>query len=118
MPFMILSVGRDPVLLKTRTSALADLGYTVESAASINAAIERILKGNFDLILLCNSLREEERLRLISVCRRQAPSTPVLIVSENGKSISAVGDQVIPALQHQIAVAVAEVLPWVHSSVM
>jgi len=113
MPFTILSVGRDPILLKTRRSALLTAGYAVESVASITGAIERILQSDFDLILLCTSLREEERLRLASVCRRQMPFTPVLIVSENGASIPAAGVQVMPELQHQIAVAVADALPRV-----
>lgn len=113
MPFMILCVGRDPVLLKTRRLALVTAGYAVESVASTTGAIERVFQGDFDLILLCTSLREEERLPLVSVCRRQTPFTPVLIVSETGASVPAAGVQVMPALQHQIAVAVAEALPRV-----
>jgi CheY-like chemotaxis protein len=115
MSFTILSIGRDPVLLKTRRSALLTAGYATESVASITGAIERILQGSFDLILLCTSLREEERLRLVSVCRRHMPFTPILIVSEDGASIPAAGIQVMPALQHQIAVAVAEALPKAES---
>lgn len=111
MPLMILSVGRDPVLLKTRRSALITAGYAVESVASITGAIEKILEGDFDLILLCNSLREDERLRLVSVCRRRMPCTPVLIVKENGESMSAGGTEVMPPLQHPIVAAVAEALP-------
>lgn len=111
MPFTILSVGRDPILLKTRRVALLTAGYAIECAASVAGAIERILQGDYDLILLCMSLREEERLRLVSVCRRQTPFTPVLIVSESGTSIPAAGAQIMPVLQHQVAVAVAEALP-------
>ena len=110
MRFVILSVGRDPLLLKTRRAALAAAGYAVESATSLTSAIEKILEGDFDLMLLCNSLREPERMRLVNICRRRAPSTPVLVISENGAASSASGTAVIPPLQ-LIAEAVADALP-------
>lgn len=110
MRFMILSVGRDPLLLKTRRSTLAAAGYSVETVTSLTGAIEKILEGDFDLILLCNSLREEERRRLVNICQRRLPSAPILFVSENGTTSSASGTQVIPPLQI-VAEAVAEVLP-------
>jgi len=110
MRFVILSVGRDPVLLKARRSALAGAGYAVESVTSLTSAIEKILEGDFDLILLCNSLGEEERLRLVSICRRSKPSTPILILSENGAVTYAAGTPVIPPLQIVVD-AVAEALP-------
>jgi DNA-binding response OmpR family regulator len=90
---------------KTRRAALAAAGYAVEPATSLTGAIAKILEGDFDLILLC-TLREEERLRLLHICRRRIPSTPILVVSENGAASSASGTAVIPQLQ-LVAEAVA-----------
>ncbi|HKF23647.1 MAG TPA: hypothetical protein VKE93_18880 [Candidatus Angelobacter sp.] len=110
MRFMILSVGRDPLLLKTRRAALAAAGYAVESVTSLTSAIEKILEGDLDLILLCNSLREKERLRLVHICRIRIPSIPILVVSEHGAASSASGVALTPP-QQIVAEAVAEALP-------
>ena len=64
---LILSAGRDFDLLKKRNDALAEAGYIVVSAGGSYEAIERLLNGNFDLVLLCHSLAPEERRRLAGI---------------------------------------------------
>ncbi|HLZ00347.1 MAG TPA: hypothetical protein VKT33_14910 [Candidatus Angelobacter sp.] len=78
----ILSAGRDPYLLKKRNDALTQAGYTVVSASSSYEAIERLLSGDFDLVLLCHSLSNEERRRLAGIVKNYSPSTPVVLIAD------------------------------------
>ncbi|HVT98478.1 MAG TPA: response regulator [Acidobacteriaceae bacterium] len=77
---VILNVGSDATLLDTRRMILQAAGYIVESANSIDEAIERFRLGDFDLVLLCHSLSERDRRRLISLIRASGSGTPVVAV--------------------------------------
>jgi CheY-like chemotaxis protein len=79
---LILSAGRDAHLLKKRNDVLTEAGYTVTSVGSSYEAIERLLSGNFDLVLLCHSLSNEERRRLAGIVKNYSPSTPVVLIAD------------------------------------
>lgn len=78
---VILNVGYDPTLLDTRCMLLRAVGYIVEPASSIEEAIHRFRSGDFDLVVLCHSVREEDRDRLIGWIRDSGSSTPVITVA-------------------------------------
>lgn len=80
---LILNVGRDPSLLDTRGMVLRSAGYLVESSASLADAVRRFTANDFDLVILCHSLREEERLGLMHVIREVGSSIPVISVDSN-----------------------------------
>jgi CheY-like chemotaxis protein len=82
MPYLILSAGRDPVLLKKRNSVLTANGYQIAAASDCYEVVEKLLNGNFDLVLLCNSMPEEDRRRLARIIGLYTPSTPVVLISE------------------------------------
>jgi DNA-binding response OmpR family regulator len=84
MPFLILSAGRDPDLLKARNTALMAQGYRVAAASDSCEVVDKLLNGDFDLVLLCYTLPEEDRRRLVRIIIRHTPSTPVIVISENG----------------------------------
>lgn len=77
---IILNVGQDPELLRTRALILRAQGYAVESC-SICEAINCFRAGDFDLVILCHSVPQEERERLICLIRDCGCSTPVLFVA-------------------------------------
>lgn len=77
---LILNVGQDPELLRTRSLILRAQGYGVESC-SIEEAIHRFRACDFDLVLLCHSVPRRERERLILLIRDYDGSTPVLFVA-------------------------------------
>src|SRR5579862_3390451 len=77
----ILNVGKDQVLLKTRSLLLRSAGYDVESSFSIEDAIHRLRTTSIDLVLLCHSIPAEERQGMIRLIRDNAPSTPIVFVS-------------------------------------
>ncbi len=82
MPYLILSAGRDPGLLKKRNSVLAANGYQIAEALDCYEVVEKLLNGHFDLVLLCNSMPEEDRRRLARIIGLYTPSTPVVLISE------------------------------------
>jgi DNA-binding response OmpR family regulator len=79
----VLSVGLDPDLLKTRNLVLHSAGYTVVPAHSIKEATDRFQAGDFDLVLLCQSLPAKERDGLTWWMRASRPGIPVVTVAGN-----------------------------------
>jgi CheY-like chemotaxis protein len=83
MPYLILSAGRNADLLKQRNAALAAEGYKVSSASDSCEIVEKLLNGDFDLVLLCHSIPNEDRRRLARIIASYTPSTPVILISED-----------------------------------
>lgn len=77
---LILNVGYDALLLRSRTMLLQSKGYTVESASSIEEALRLFQAGDFDLVLLCHSIPPEDRKRLTFRIRAFS-TTPVISVA-------------------------------------
>jgi len=69
IPFLILSAGRDPDLLKPRNAALVAQGYRVAAASDSSEVVDKLLNGDFDLVLLCHTMPEEDRRRLVRIIR-------------------------------------------------
>ena len=44
--------------------------------------MEKLLNGDFDLVLLCHTMAEEDLLRLARIIGSYTPSTPVVFISE------------------------------------
>lgn len=84
IPFLILSAGRDPDLLKPRNAALVAQGYRVAAASDSSEVVDKLLNGDFDLVLLCHTMPEEDRRRLVRIISSHTPSTPVVFISNNG----------------------------------
>ena len=53
---VVLMVGRDRVLVETRSQVLRTAGYIVVLAFNPRDAIDEFVKGDFDLVLLCHSI--------------------------------------------------------------
>jgi CheY-like chemotaxis protein len=86
MLFLILSVGRNPHLLRERNSSLTAAGYSVVPAYSKDEAMEKLLDGDFDLILICSSLGTDG-CQLAKMVRHIRPSIPTVSISANDDSI-------------------------------
>jgi len=80
-PTVILSVGLDPELLGTRNLVLETAGYTVVSAYSVREAVERFQQGDFNLILVCQSIPASEKVRFSQWIRTTGSRVPVVFVS-------------------------------------
>lgn len=78
---VILYAGRDHGLMQSRRVLLEQEGYVVNVCDNTEEFVARFLDGDYDLVLLCNSLRDAERERLTSLVHRFSRRTPVLLVS-------------------------------------
>ncbi|MGA9670190.1 MAG: hypothetical protein WBQ94_13340 [Terracidiphilus sp.] len=77
---VVLAVGLDSWKLTAQSSALRSAGYIVVSAHSIRDAIEHFKAGDFDLVLLDNSISVENKERLTFLIRASGSKTPVASV--------------------------------------
>lgn len=81
MTIELLAVGNDPMLLMTRGEVLRRLGYSVTTTDSSAVLAQQFRPADFDLVILCHTLSEDERQSIAAFVRYQIPSTPVLAVS-------------------------------------
>lgn len=86
MLFLILSVGRNLSVLRERHSTLIAAGYSVTSAHSKEEAMDKLIEGDFDLVLICPSLGKDRWL-LVNAVRRLRPSISVVSIRLNGDPI-------------------------------
>jgi DNA-binding NtrC family response regulator len=77
---VILTVGLDPPLPTAQNAAWKSAGYIVISVASIKQAIDHFKAGDFDLVLLGNSISLESKERLTFLIRTCGSHTPVVCI--------------------------------------
>lgn len=80
MQFVILYAGRDPELLRQWSKPLLMAGYKVVPVVDPVDTVYKLFNGDFDLVLICESLPLEDRQRLARLVRNHSPSTPVLMI--------------------------------------
>ena len=81
----ILCLGEDPDLLGTRAMLLERLGAEVKRATSIAEALEEVARENFDLIVLCHSLKQSDAVAICDAIReRKSPSLILKINKSSG----------------------------------
>jgi DNA-binding response OmpR family regulator len=78
---VVLAVGLDSWLLATHSMVWRSAGYIVLSAASIREAIQHFKTGDFDLVLLGDSISKENKERLIFLIRTAGSRTPVVSIA-------------------------------------
>jgi DNA-binding NtrC family response regulator len=74
----VLIVSRDQMLLQSRALILGAY-FRVEAAGRIPEAESAMAKTSFDLVVLCSSLPDNEYLKMMDLCRRQAPQPKILV---------------------------------------
>jgi len=80
---VVLAVGFDSSLMRTRSLVLQSAGYIVESASSLKEAVDRFRVGDFDLVLLCHSIPMKDRDHLTCLIRATGTLTPVVSIAQN-----------------------------------
>ena len=79
----ILCLGEDPDLLGSRAMLLESLGATVKQATSIAKALEQMDGENFDLIVLCHSLKESDAVAICDAFRARKPPPLILKITKS-----------------------------------
>jgi len=73
MPGRLLIYGNDSMLLTTRRLILEKVGYEVATVATFSDAMLVLLNQQFDLLILCQSLSEEERRGMLESAHAISP---------------------------------------------
>jgi CheY-like chemotaxis protein len=107
---MVLAVGSDFSLLKTRNQVLQSVGYTVIAALSITEAVERFRDGDFDLVILCHSVPTEERGRFTRLIRAFGSRTPVVSISKRASQCDDFADATLEDCPNRFLRGIEEVL--------
>jgi len=69
-------------LLKESKGELGDREYLAEHAGSLAQGLERLEEGGIDIVLLSLPLPDSQGLEAFSWVRRQAPSVPVIVLTD------------------------------------
>jgi len=77
----ILTISRNRILQQTRTLILEQAGYSVSAAHSDEEAL-RFLEASepYGLVLVCHSVPEASRVRLVNAMKAKFPSMPILML--------------------------------------
>ena len=78
---MVLAIGLDATFLELQNHALKAAGYFVSSAQSVDAAMDEFHEGDFDLVVIAESVDAMRRDRLTALIRATGSRVPVVNVS-------------------------------------
>ena len=78
---LVLAVGRDRLLLETRSRVLQAAGYTVIPELSLKKAVSRSRDEDFDVVLLCHSIPADDRERLVRLIREHTSRKPIVSIA-------------------------------------
>jgi DNA-binding NtrC family response regulator len=76
----VLSVGKDAILMSSRTLLLSNAGYAVEEAYSLDKAATLVELDSIVLTLLCHTVPPDERQVLISLVQKKKPLIPIICI--------------------------------------
>ena len=107
---VVLAVGRDPVLLETRSQVLQAAGYTVIPERSLKKAVVMFGDGDFDLVLLCHSIPAQDRERLTQLLREHTSRTPIVSVSCNLSALDSFADATLGNDPKELILGLRELL--------
>ena len=79
-PMHILSVGKDPALMSSRTMLLLKAGYAVQEAFTLDKAKVLVHSDSIDVTLLCHTVPERDQRLLIYLAREEKRLMPILCI--------------------------------------
>lgn len=79
-PPHILSVGKDPMLMSSRTLILLNAGYAVQEAFTLDKAKGLVDSDSIDVTLLCHTVPERDQRLLIYLVREKRKLMPILCI--------------------------------------
>ena len=107
---VVLAVGRDAVLLETRSHVLQAAGFTVIPELSLKNAVAKFREGDFDLVLLCHSIPAHDREGLARLLRDHASRTPIVSVSCSESALDSFADATLGNDPSELILVLRELL--------
>ena len=84
--YVVLSVGRDPLLMRTRTVLLLEAGYSVMPSFTSRDAFQIFSSREIDLVILCHTIPQEEKSKLIASMKKRNKRTPIVCIHVDGET--------------------------------
>ena len=84
--YLLLSVGLDPLLMRTRTVLLGEAGYSVLPSFTSRDAFEIFVSRDIDLVILCHTIPEQEKMKLIVSMKERIKRTPIVSIHADGET--------------------------------
>jgi len=107
---VVLAVGLEPSLLATQSTEWKSAGYIVQSAGSLREAIGHFRDGDFDLVLLGNSISVENRERLTFLIRASGAQTPVVLMESRSADLDSLADATLKNDSSEILTGLGELM--------
>jgi DNA-binding NtrC family response regulator len=107
---VILAVGLDPSLPTAQNAAWKSAGYIVISVGTIKEAIDHFRAGDFDLVLLGNSISLENKERLTFLIRSSGSRTPVVCVANLAEDCGCFADATLRNDSDELLSGIQELL--------
>jgi DNA-binding response OmpR family regulator len=84
--YLLLSVGRDPLLMRTRTALLGQAGYSVLPSFTSRDAFQIFISHDIDLVILCHTIPQEVQSKLIVSMKERKKRTSVICIQADGEA--------------------------------
>jgi DNA-binding NarL/FixJ family response regulator len=107
---VVLAVGLDSSLLRTQGSVWKSAGYIVSLAGSIREAIDRFRAGDFDLVLLGDSIPAENRERLTFLIRAFGSHVPVVSIANSSAACDVFADATLRSDSSELLKGMGELM--------
>jgi len=107
---VILTIGVDLFLSGSQSKAWQSAGYRVTPVGSIRDAIDYIRYGDFDLVLMGDSIRPADRERLTFLIRASGSRVPVVCVTASASDCAPFADATVTSEPDKLLRCTAEVL--------
>jgi len=110
--YLLLSVGLDPLLMGIRSKLLADAAYEVMPSFTSRDALQIFISRDIDLVILCHTIPQEEKSKLIVSMKERNKKTPIVCIHVDGEADGKLVDAYVHSLDGPEALlsCVAEVL--------
>lgn len=86
----VLIVDDEPLMRLSILDALKAVGYEVQEATTGNEGIEKLKKGNFDLVVTDLRLPGSDGIAVVQACKQFSPGTEVIVITAHGSVDTAV----------------------------
>ncbi len=96
--YLLLSVGRDPLLMRTRTVLLGEAGYSVMPSFTSRDAFQIFISCDIDLVILCHTIPQEEKSKLIASMKERNNRTPIVCIHVDGEADGKLVDAYVHSL--------------------
>ena len=107
---VVLAVGLDPSLPTAKNAVWKSAGYIVISVGTIKEAIDHFKAGDFDLVLLGNSISLENKERLTFLIRSSGSRTPVVCIANLAEDCGCFADATLKNDSGELLSGIQELL--------